>query len=226
MTETRRPRGGPATFSREETYREEILAWYSENGRDFPWRSTGDPYRILVAEILLQRTRAISVAPIYERFLYRWPRIDTLAGATEQEISALIAPLGLAKRAPLICDLAQELVRLGKVPASLEQLLALPGVGPYSARSTLISAFGEDLPLVDWVIGRVLNRYWGLPGELPPKVDPLVWEVAEQLAGYGKTRDLWLGTLDLANQLCQPQPKCGHCPLSGECVEGKRRLRA
>lgn len=195
-----------------------LLEWYQGGGmRSFPWRESTDPYAVLVGEVLLQRTRGEHVIPVYEEFLRRWPTYENLGKARTTTIASVIRPLGLAKRAPLLKRLGRALTELGDVPSTAARLEDLPGVGPYTAHAVPVFASGANMPVVDWVIARVLRRYLGLPGERRPNADNDLWRVASELAEMGRARDLWLGTLDFAASVCKPRPLCGHCPLSNEC---------
>jgi len=124
----------------------------------------------------------------------------------------------LAKRGPSICKLGRQLAKLDSVPTEPAELDALSGVGPYAAHAVAVFAYGRDLPLVDWVIARVLRRYFGLPSDKRPNADAELWDLAGRLAAKGRARDLWFGTLDLAAEVCRPTPKCSECPLTSRCV--------
>lgn len=199
-------------------FRRAVLRWFRRKGRWFPWRERGDRYSVLVGEILLQRTRGETVAAVYEAFLHRWPTPEHLARATPREVAGVIRPLGLAKRAPVLVRLGRELARRGGVPSDPKELMDLPGVGPYAAHAVPVFAEGRALPLVDWVVARVLRRYFGLPAGRRPNADRELWLLAEQLARPGRARELWLGVLDLGAAVCRPEPRCGQCPLRSGCA--------
>ena len=131
----------------------QLSEWAEDNRRSFPWRETAVlPFRILVAEVLLQRSRGKTVAIVYEELFRRWADAPALSRARVATIASVIRPLGLVKRAETLKVLATEVVRLGAVPKSLEGLLALPGVGRYAASATLAVAFDEHAPVVDGVL--------------------------------------------------------------------------
>lgn len=198
--------------------RQEMLLFHRRHGREFPWRATKDPYRVLIGEVLLQRTRGGSrVVEVYRDFLQRWPTPEKLARARVQTIERVIRPLGLAKRAPILKKLGRQIVELGGTPTTPDELRELPGVGPYGAHAVAIFGLGRDLPLVDWVIARVLRRYFGLQTDRRPNADLELWRLAEQLAENGEARKLWLGVLDFAAALCKPRPRCAECPLASSC---------
>ena len=154
---------------------------------------------------------------MYREFMRRWPSPARLARARVETITRVVHPLGLGKRARLLARLGDELDALGDVPTDPVKLRALPGVGPYTANAVAIFAAGRQLPLADWVLARVLRRYFGLRGEKRPNSDPELWELSERLVGAGRARDMWLGALDFAAATCKPRPLCTECPLFREC---------
>jgi len=170
-----------------------------------------------VSEVLLQRTRGEHAVAVYSAFLERWPTAAHLARAHTRSIAKVIRPLGLRKRAPLLKALGRALGELDKVPLEPQLLLKLPGVGPYAAHSVPVFAADRSLPVVDWVIARVLRRYFGLPEGRRPNTDPELWELATRLARRGRARELWLGTLDFGAAICRPRPLCSVCPLASSC---------
>lgn len=199
-------------------FRRKIVRWHRTHAREFPWRSTRDPYRVLIGEILLQRTRGENAAPVFDDFTRRWPTLEAYWTATRDEIVDVIRPLGLEKRADYLVLLARRLQAIRRVPLTPEELLELPGVGPYAAHAVPIFSTGRSLPLVDWVIARVLRRYFGAISDGRPNADRELWELASALASHGGARQLWLGVLDLAAEVCTSRPKCSTCPLQESCA--------
>ncbi len=210
VTRTAVPDGG--------VFRRAVLRWHALHPRSFAWRESRDPYTLLVGEILLQRTRGENVEPVFRSFIERWPTPQALAHARTSSIASIIRSLGLAKRAPILKSLGLALQERGSVPVTPSDLVELPGVGPYAAHAIPVFACDEDLPVVDWVIARVLRRYFGIPSERRPNVDKELWALAADLASRGKARELWLGTLDLAAAVCKPRPLCEACPLALTCA--------
>ncbi len=207
-----------ALSEKEAVYRRRVLRWFRSHGRDFPWRERSDTYSVLVSEVLLQRTRGEHAVEVYEEFLRRWPRPDRLARARESTIAQVIRPLGLAKRAETLKRLGKALAAIGsELGDDPQELLELPGVGPYAAHSVAVFARSRNLPVVDWVIARVLRRYFGLDSDRRPNADSELWRIAGRLAGKGKARALWLGTLDLGAAICKTRPRCPECPLRSDC---------
>ena len=199
-------------------FRRRLLAWGREHRRSFPWRETDDPWRVLVAEVLLQRSRGKTVAKVYEDLFRRWPDALSMSRAREGSIAAVIHPLGLVRRAGTLRAMAREVTRLGGVPANLDALVTLPGVGRYAANATLVVAFGKRAPVVDGVSARVYRRYLGLPSDLPATSDPFLWEEVARATPKASKEWNW-AVLDLAADVCLPaKPLCGVCPLVARCA--------
>jgi A/G-specific adenine glycosylase len=204
--------------SLEGSFRRDIFDWHRGRFRFFPWRATRDPYEVLIGEILLQRTRGEHVVEVYKELVERWPTPQRLARARVGTISKVIRPLGLAKRAALISRMGRDLAGLDAFPTEPDRLLRITGVGPYAAHAVPVFAMDKDLPIVDWVIARVLRRYFGLAEGVRPNADKDLWELASRLARPGQARALWLGVLDFAASVCRPRPRCLECPLAESCA--------
>ena len=196
----------------------ELLAWSDSHRRQFPWRRTRDPFRILVAEFLLQRSRSSTVAKVYPELFARWPTVRDLSRADVEEIRKVIAPLGLTSRSRVLLDLAAEIDRRGSVPRSSKALAELPGIGPYMAGATIAVAFGRPSPVVDSVSERVYRRFFALPtggsaGDVG-QLEHLVASVTPRV----RSREWNWAVLDLAATRCTPRtPKCPGCPLQARC---------
>jgi A/G-specific adenine glycosylase len=200
-------------------FRRELSRWGRKHRRSFPWRETDEPFRILVAEILLQRSRGRTVAKVYERLFERWPTALALSRARASTIEDVIRPLGLTRRAVTLKELAGEVVRLGGVPRTLESLQALPGVGPYAAGATVVVAFGGHAPVVDGVTARVYRRYFGLPDSEPASTDKELWQLVDEATPPRGRREWNWAVLDLASSVCLPKiPRCRSCPLTTGCA--------
>jgi len=203
-------------------FAEDLLGWWVLNRKEFPWRKTKDPYRILVAELLLRKTTARQVESLYEKFLLKYPTPLALSQAADTELEELIRPLGMErKRKTLLKAVADEIVRKysGKVPASREELSKLPGVGSYTANAVLCFAYGADVPLVDTNTVRVFKRFFSFkPSKSRAKDDPALWEFVAQTIPHGKARDFNLAVIDFAHEICTPKkPHCQSCPLKIFC---------
>jgi A/G-specific adenine glycosylase len=200
-------------------FRSKLVRWGKANYRSFPWRETNDPFRILVAEVLLQRSRGVTVAMVYEELFARWPDAEHLARARTASIQSVIRPLGLVRRAATLRELARAVVARGSVPDTLEDLLELPGVGPYAAGATLAVAFDRRSPVVDGVTARVYRRYFGLPEGLPAVNDPALWALVRDVTPRTSVKRWNWAVLDLAATVCLPKvPRCDRCALATDCL--------
>ncbi|MET1129152.1 MAG: A/G-specific adenine glycosylase [Thermoproteota archaeon] len=200
---------------------ERLLEWWRRNKRSFPWRETGDPYRLLLAAILLRKTRAENVAPVYAALVERYPEPQRLAEASVEELEELLRPLGLHRtRARQLARLARELVERygGRVPCAPEELAGLPGVGPYAANVVGAAACGRRVAAVDVNVARVVSRLFGVKPRRAPHLDEAVLEAAQRLVEAGPPRDVNLALMDLSAKLCRPRrPRCWECPLRELC---------
>ncbi len=203
-------------------FRLRLGSWGRKSHRVFPWRKTRDPYRILVAEIMLQQTFARKVVPVYEEFMRRYPSPKTLAQSDIKEIRNLILPLGFQYRARLLKQLGRELVarHRGAVPNELLALLALPGVGRYTANAVLCFAFRKKTPIVDTNVVRVFQRFFGAEGGLRPgETNKRVWDMASTILPTRKVQEFNTALLDFAALVCTHyNPECLSCPLKKNCV--------
>lgn len=213
---------GPSGFMnwrRRRAFADRLLSWGRANRRDFPWRGERDPFRLLVAEVLLQRSRGKTVATVYQNLFSRWLTPDALSRAPVGHIEQTIRPLGLVKRAATLKALAGEISRLGRVPRTVPELISLPGVGKYAASATAAAAFGAEEPGVDSVSARVYRRYFGDPSEADPSADDALWETVRQASRGSPIRELNWAVLDLASTICLPKiPRCASCPLQVGCA--------
>jgi A/G-specific adenine glycosylase len=197
----------------------ELLAWGRRNRRSFPWRAERDPFKVLVAEVLLQRSRGSSVALVYERLFERWPSATELARARVDSIRSVIRPLGLIRRAETLKTIARAVAERGSVPRSVEGLLELPGVGQYAASATAAVAFGTRTATVDGVTARVYRRYFGLVSQQPASTDRELWALVEDVSPERGIREWNWAVLDLAATVCLPtKPRCAECPLTARCA--------
>jgi A/G-specific adenine glycosylase len=196
----------------------ELLAWGRRNRRSFPWRAERDPFKVLVAEVLLQRSRGSSVAPVYKRLFERWPSATELGRARVDSIRSVIRPLGLIRRAETLKTIARAVAERGSVPRSVEGLLKLPGVGQYAAGATAAVAFGKRTATVDGVTARVYRRYFGLESQQPASTDRDLWALVEDVTPERGVREWNWAVLDLAATVCLPaKPRCADCPLTARC---------
>lgn len=209
--------GAPAPARR--AFRRRLLAWYRRKGRDLPWRRTRDPYRILVSEVMLQQTQVSRVVPKYREWLRRYPSIASLAAASASEVRETWYPLGYNIRPLRLRSIARTVVRRhrGRLPRSRDGLLALPGIGAYTAGAVLSFAFGQDAAVLDTNVRRVLRRVWA--GEKVQVGDRALWDLAERLLPRGRAYDFNQALMDLGATVCTARrPGCSACPLANVCV--------
>src|SRR2546430_6052542 len=202
--------------------RSRLLAWYAANRRDLPWRRTRDPYRILVAEYLLQRTRIASGTPYYERFLMRFPTVQDLAAASLDDVLAVWEGLGFYGRAKRLHAAAHVIVAEhdGKVPPSYDALAALPGICPYTAGAIASIAFGIVAPAVDGNVLRVLARLFRIPEDVTSVVvHRRMIELAATLVSLDAPGAFNQAIMELGATTCTPtRPACDRCPLENQCL--------
>jgi A/G-specific adenine glycosylase len=207
-------------------FRKNLLAWFQQFKRDLPWRKTKDPYRIWLSEIMLQQTRVAAVIPYYERFLARFPDVQALADAPQEELLRFWSGLGYYGRARNLQKAAQQIVAKhgGKFPSREEDVLALPGIGEYTAAAILSIAFGEKHAVLDGNVARVLARLGAIRGNL---------RESERWQDLQRTADLLLdprspgdwnqAVMELGAILCTPKsPQCLICPVAKFC-EGRKQ---
>ncbi|MCK6526905.1 A/G-specific adenine glycosylase [Myxococcota bacterium] len=198
-----------------------IVAWYRAGHRDLPWRRTTDPYRIWLSEAMCQQTRVETAIPYYERFLALFPTVADLAAADLDSVLAAWAGLGYYSRARNLHAAASEVVRrhAGVFPDTVEALMALPGIGRYTAGAVASIAFGRPAPIVDGNVRRVLCRLFALEGDPSrPPLDGILWEVAAALVPTDAPGDFNQGLMELGARTCAPRsPACGACPVAARC---------
>ena len=193
-----------------------LLRWARKSRRDLPWRSTRDPWAVLVSEIMLQQTQVSRVEAKYRAFLDRWPTPRDLAEVELSELLKFWLGLGYPRRARNLHRVAQQITKLhgGVVPSELDQLLVLPGIGPYTARAVMVFAFESRTGVVDTNVGRLLARWSG--HSLPAKN---AQEIADNLVPQGRSWEWNQGLFDLAATVCTKRnPKCDSCPVKSWCA--------
>ncbi len=214
-----RPRLNPI---RKRRFQRALLVWFAEHGRDLPWRRTENPYRILVSEVMLQQTQVDRVRGFYGKFLRRFPSVKALAEAPEGDVLAAWDGLGYYNRARNL-KRAAEVIReehagyFPRNPATLEQL---PGVGRYTAGAVRSFAFGEDAPVLDTNVRRVLWRVFGVKGEATSAATTRrLWYYADEVVPEGKARAFNSALMDFGAMVCTARaPKCGGCPMRAFCL--------
>lgn len=200
-----------------------LLDWYAKNARALPWRVSHDAYRVWVSEIMLQQTRVEAVIPYFERFLHALPDLTALANAEEDRLLKLWEGLGYYSRVRNMQKAAQTVVRDGKtiLPDSYERLLALPGIGPYTAGAVASIAFGIAVPAVDGNVLRVLARLLACGEDIAlPQVKSTFEQAEAELLPSERAGDFNQAMMELGATVCLPNtaPRCGNCPVRTFCA--------
>ena len=201
------------------TFSETIIDWYAACGRDLPWRRTRDPYAVWLSEIILQQTRVAQGRAYWERFLERFPTVEDLAAASEDEVMRLWQGLGYYSRARNLHTAAKQVVSIGGFPSTLEGIRGLKGVGDYTAAAIGSIAFGLPAAVVDGNVYRVLARYFGIAtpvGTTAAKKE--FTELANRLLPPENPAAFNQGMMDFGATCCTPvNPACLTCPLQPSC---------
>lgn len=202
-----------------------LVQWYLQNKRDLPWRKSKDPYRIWLSEVMLQQTTVTAVIPYFENFLARFPEVASLASAPENEVLEAWAGLGYYSRARNLHKAAKEIHSAG-FPKFADDLIKLPGFGPYTSRAVASIAFGEKVGVLDGNVIRVLCRKYGLKVKWwNNQGRQQLQDISDELAGYGQSDDLNQGLMELGATICTPQKTlCVLCPWSSDCEARKNDL--
>jgi A/G-specific adenine glycosylase len=213
---------GAATRARILRFAPALLAWYESEGRkDLPWQRDRTPYRVWVSEIMLQQTQVGTAAGYYERFIARFPQVRDLAAAQLDEVLHLWSGLGYYARARNLQRAAQILVQRhrGEFPATLDEAMALPGIGRSTAGAILALSRGERHPILDGNVKRVLARYFaidGFPGE--KSVERRLWVLAQECTPHARVDDYTQAIMDLGATICtRANPACLLCPVNAAC---------
>ena len=197
-----------------------ILEWFKENGRALPWRETCDPYAIWLSEIILQQTRIEQGRPYWERFMKRWPTVEALAHATEDEVLREWQGLGYYSRARNLHTAAQQIVERGGFPTTLEGIKALKGVGDYTAAAIGSIAFNLPAAVVDGNVYRVLARHYDIETPINTTEGKKEFtQLAQSLLPPQEASAFNQAMMDFGAIQCTPvSPRCEQCPLAESCV--------
>jgi A/G-specific adenine glycosylase len=201
------------------SFRGDLLDWYQSCKRILPWRLTRDPYRVWISEVMLQQTRVAAVIPYYERFLSRFPDPAVLGAASDDELLTAWAGLGYYSRARNLREAARRIVAAGRFPDTYEEILALPGVGPYTAAAIASICFGIPCAVLDGNVARVLARLTKDVGDLKSNATRArLQRTAQVLLDPQNPSDSNQAVMELGATICIPRdPKCKTCPVSGYC---------
>jgi len=200
-----------------------LLKWYAANARDLPWRRTKDPYRVYISEIMLQQTQVKTVIPYFERWMRQLPTLAAFARARPQKVLKLWEGLGYYTRVRHAHAAAQVIMRRhgGRFPRNFDDILALPGIGRYTAGAISSIAFNQPAPILDGNVIRVISRIFGVEGNPRDKqTNATLWQLARDLVSIDPARcsDLNQSLMELGALVCAPrQMRCAVCPVRKFC---------
>jgi A/G-specific adenine glycosylase len=205
------------------TFASRLLRWHTRHGRhDLPWQHPRTPYRVWIAEIMLQQTQVATVIPYYERFLKRFPDVRALARAELDDVLALWSGLGYYARGRNLHRAARQIVErhAGQIPRDFESVLTLPGIGRSTAGAILAQAFGARYAILEGNARRVFARHAGVSGRPgAPRVAGKLWRIAEARLPKTRLADYTQAVMDLGATVCTARtPECAKCPVAGDCV--------
>jgi len=203
-------------------FQSELFRWFDNNKRSFPWRCTYDPYKVMVSEILLQRTQAQQVIDPYKEILLRYENIEELSRANEDDILMIIKDLGLHKRANILINISKEIIKKynGIIPRKREDLIRIKGIGNYTANSILCFGYNKAYGLIDTNISRVYIRIFNLTVTSKRNhTDKRLWNFAEEMIPKKKFIDYNYALLDFGALVCKKNK-----PLCNKCIFAKTEI--
>jgi len=203
----------------------ELLRWGEKNVRSYPWRNTRDPYRIIVAEVMLHRTRADQVKKLYDKFIEKFPDFSSIVMAGQDRIESELRSLGLLWRSDLLYRMAREVVEKygGVLPMNKNELMKLPGVGDYIASAVLCSGYNIPEPVLDTNTVRVIGRIFGIEVTDSSRRSKKFEKIMRDLIDCGEPRKFFLSIIDFAALICSANnPKCDVCFLTDICCFYRR----
>jgi len=207
-----------------------LLQWYTRQGRSLPWRNITNPYKVLISEVMLQQTQVARVLIKYPEFLHRFPTLGSLAQAKRRDVVMAWQGMGYNNRAVRLHQLAQTVVRIhgGRLPRTAEVLMALPGIGRYTANALLSAAFAVDAPVVDVNVRRFLSRLlWKMRSLLETRGESEIWSATEDLLPKGRAYDWNQALMDIGATVCRARaPGCEVCPVAAFCLSRKTMSRS
>ena len=204
-----------------------LLFWFEENKRSFPWRQSKNPYEIWISEVMLQQTTSRSVLPYYKKFIEKFPSVSSLARASEKEVFSMWSGLGYYKRAQNLLLAAKELEKKKRFPNTYQELLDLPGFGPYTSRAVSSIAFEESVGVVDGNVIRFLSRFHGLPLKSWLSSDKKkLQDLSDLWVKNQKSSIMNQALMEIGSLICKShQPLCLLCPLVKSCQAQKQSLQ-
>lgn len=203
-------------------FRERLITWYDKNKRELPWRGSDDPYRIWLSEIMLQQTRVDQALPYFERFIEKFPTVEDLADAGQQEVLKAWEGLGYYSRARNLHQAAKTIVGEfgGEIPDSWDAITSLKGVGPYTASAVLSIAYRKPHAVLDGNVIRVLARYFAIEEDVrDSSTRKILQEQADELLDRDRPGDFNQALMELGALVCTPaNPSCEACPVQAGCT--------
>jgi A/G-specific adenine glycosylase len=197
-----------------------LINWSKSNSVEFPWRQDNSPFHCLVVEILLQRTKAEQVVPVYNTIRTFFPTADTLARCTVDEIRGIINSLGLSWRANYLKKLAEEVSKHeGRIPDNYKELIELPGVGSYAAAAYLSLHRGKRSAIIDSNVVRLYCRILGRECDAETRREKWLQEFSDYMTPPRRFRAYNYAALDFARYVCRPKPDCAKCPIKRICID-------
>ena len=193
-----------------------MINWFKKNRRNYPWRKDTEPYKILISEIMLQKTNADRVAEVYSQFMQKFPDLPTLALSEIEELTSILKPLGLKYRAARLKNLAEVILTRfgGNIPSQKEELLTLPAVGEYIANAVLCFAYSNIVPLVDINVIRLYERVFSYRSDKKrAREDPKMWEFAAEMMPVVDFKEYNWSLIDFGAKIC-----LNRCPICDRCI--------
>lgn len=207
-------------YNKQRKIQSRLLLWFNKYHRRFPWRETKDPYKIFIAEILLQKTNVKKVLPAYISLIKKYPTVKKLAKAKVGDLKKIIRPLGLIKRAAYLKLGARQVIAVfnSEFPKDKKELERIIGVGDYVAHAILCYSFSQRLPLVDTNVARIYSRIYNYVSKRLPYADKRLWDFSTKALPQKKFKEYNLALLDLSAIICLPtKPLCIQCPCQNIC---------
>lgn len=203
------------------SFRRRLLAWYTRHERDLPWRESSDPYRVWVSEVMLQQTQVETVKPYFLRFMKKFPTVERLAAAGQQDVLRLWEGLGYYRRARALHEAAAQVVERhdGDLPRTVDGLMELPGIGRYTAGAIASIAFDQRVPILEANTLRLFTRLLAYEGEPAKKAGQrLLWQTAEEVLPQRQIARFNQALMELGSLVCRPdKPRCDACPVRANC---------
>ncbi len=210
--------------SQEGFFVKNLLSWFEENKREFPWRADGkaNPYNVLVAELMLKKTRADNASAVYSQFIELFPTPKSVTRASDKNLETILRPLGLIKqRKKAVSSIFTTINEKfqGKIPHDRDDLQSLPYVGDYTVNAVLCFGFNQRVPIVDVNVTRICQRFFGFEVYGDPRVDTHIWEFLETIIPHKEYKAFNLALLDFGALMCTSKKmKCSICPLKKRCL--------